>query len=64
MNLLEPVSSSSEIESNILSAADRLTPFSPDAASVILDKANALNSTDSGDVSAGYISERKEKTIA
>ena len=34
-----------------MSAADRLTPFSPVAASVILDKANALNSMNSGAVS-------------
>lgn len=36
---------------DFLSAANRLTPFSPDAASVILDKANALNSMNSGSVS-------------
>lgn len=51
MNLLEPISSPSEMESVISSAADRLTPFSPDAASVTLDKANALNSVNSGSVS-------------
>ena len=39
------------MESIILSAADRLTPFSPVAASVILDIANALNSMNSGAVS-------------